>query len=106
MEFIVRELSSKRDTIYVRYDCACGCKPGVEHQRGSHEAEYEHCCCGNVHFVGPDARHQLEKFIEGRRADGVDEDLGGYDISETQLATPWGDSVTVAYAIPAKARAH
>jgi hypothetical protein len=32
VEFIVREMASKPDTIYVRYDCACGCNR-VEHQR-------------------------------------------------------------------------
>jgi hypothetical protein len=104
VEFIVREMSSKPGTIYVRYDCACGCKPGVEHRRGSSEVEHEQCCCGNVHFVGPEARQELEKYIEGRRAE--DEELGGYAVSEEQLSTPWGGSVTVAYAILAKPRAH
>jgi len=104
MEFIVREMSSKPDTIYVRYDCACGCKPGVEHRRGSSDVEHEQCCCGNVHFVGPEARQELEKYIEERRAE--DEDLGGYTVSEEKLATPWGCSVAVAYAIPAAPRAH
>ena len=106
MEFIVREMSSKSGTLYVRYDCACGCKPSVEHQRGSQEVEYEHCCCGNVQFVGQDARQQLDQYIERRRAEGLDEDLGGYSVSEAQLATPWGTTVTIAYAIPANARAH
>lgn len=106
MEFIVREMASKPGTLYVRYDCACGCKPGVEHQRGSSEAEHDQCCCGNVHFVGPGARQELEKYIEQRRAEGAVEELGGYAVSEEQLATPWGESVTVAYAIPAKPRAH
>lgn len=104
MEFIVREMASKPGTIYVRYDCACGCKPGVEHKRGSTEVAHEGCCCGNVHFVGPGARQELDKYIEGRGEE--DAELGGYTVSEEQLATPWGDSVTVAYAVPAKPRAH
>jgi len=103
VEFIVREMASKPGTIYVRYDCACGCKPGVEHQRGSSEVEHDPCCCGNVHFVGPGARQELEKYIEEQ---GTSEELGGFSVSEEQLATPWGDSVTVAYAIPGKPRAH
>jgi len=104
VEFIVREMSSKPDTIYVRYDCACGCKPGVEHQKGSDEVEHEGCCCGNVHFVGRGARQELDRYIAGRVAE--DMELGGYNIAEEQLATPWGYSVTVAYATPAKPRAH
>ena len=106
MEFIVREMSSKPDTIYVRYDCACGCKPGVEHRRGSSEVEHEQCCCGNIHFVGTGARQELEKYIDDRQAEGYDEELEGYQVSEEQLAAPWGGSVTIAYAIPAKSRAH
>jgi len=104
VEFIVREMASKPDTIYVRYDCACGCKPGVEHRRNSSEVEHEGCCCGNVHFVGPEARRELEKYIDERRSEA--EELGGYAVSEEKLATPWGGFVTVAYAIPAKPRAH
>lgn len=104
MEFTVREMSSKPDTIYVRYDCACGCKPGVEHRKGSAEVEHDQCCCGNVHFVGPGARRALEEYLEARRAE--DAELGGYTVSEEELATPWGGSVNVAYATPAKPRAH
>ena len=104
MEFIVKEMASKPGTIYVRYDCTCGCKPGVEHERGSQEVAHEGCCCGNVHFVGRGARQELDRYIAGRIAE--DMELGGYNIAEEQLATPWGYSVTVAYATPAKPRAH
>ena len=104
MEFIVKEMASKPGTIYVRYDCACGCKPGVEHQRGSSEVAHEGCCCGNLHFVGPGARQELERHIQARREG--DTELGGYTVSEEELETPWGYFVSVAYATPAKPRAH
>lgn len=104
MEFIVREMSNKPGTVYVRYDCACGCKPGVEYTRDSSDVEHEQCCCGNVHFVGPDARQHLEEHIVSRQDE--DADLGGYNVSDTQVSTPWGGSVAVAYALPNKPRAH
>lgn len=104
MEFIVREMSSKPGTAYVRYDCACGCKPGVEYARDSRDVRYESCCCGNVHFVGPDARARLDEYVSGRI--GEDEDLGGYTVSETKLPAPWGGDISVAYAVPQKPRAH
>lgn len=104
MEFIVREMSSKPGTVYVRYECACGCKPGVEHARNSDEAGYEHCCCGNVHFVGPDARLHLDEYLGGRQEE--DADLGGYAVFETKVPAPWGGDIPVAYALPGKPRAH
>ncbi len=104
MELIVREMSSKPGTAYVRYDCACGCKPGVEYERGSREAGYEHCCCGIVHFVGPDARIRVDEYISGRTAE--DEDLGGYTVYETNVSAPWGGDISVAYALPQRPRAH
>ncbi len=104
MEFIVRKMSSKPGAAYVRYDCPCGCKPGVEYTRDRSEAEHEHCCCGNVHFVGPNARTQLEEYLRGREAE--DADLGGYAVSETNVPAPWGGDIAVAYALPSKPRSH
>lgn len=104
MEFIVKEMASKPGTIYVRYDCACGCKPGVEHERGSSEVAHEGCCCGNLHFVGTGARQELDRHIEAHREDA--DELGGYTVTEEDLATPWGYAVTVAFATPARPRAH
>ncbi len=101
MEFIVRQLSSRPDTMLVRYDCACGCKPNAEYKQGSEEVGSEHCCCGNVHFVGPNAREHLETDLSERKAQGMDADRGEYTVSETQVATPWGGTVPVAYGIPA-----
>lgn len=100
MEFIVRQLSSRPDTMLVRYDCACGCKPNAEYKQGSEEVGSEHCCCGNIHFVGPNARAHLETDLSERKAQGMDADRGEYTVSETQVPAPWGGAVPVAYAIP------
>lgn len=106
MEFVVRELSSRPGTVLVRYDCECGCKPGAEYKRGSEEAGHEHCCCGNVHFAGPDARQQLESYLADRKAQGMDEERGGYVVSETQVADPQGGTLPIAYALPNVRTAH
>ncbi|MSQ28670.1 MAG: hypothetical protein EXR51_11135 [Dehalococcoidia bacterium] len=106
MEFIVRQLAWRPDTILVRYDCACGCKPNVEYLRGSDSVEHEHCCCGNLHFVGKDARHHLDAYLAGRSQQHLDDDLGGYRVSEVTVDAPWGEAVPVAYALPAVARKH
>jgi hypothetical protein len=105
MEFIVRQLTNQPDTVLVRYNCACGCKPGVRYRRGSQEAGHEHCCCGNVHFVGPQARQRMETYLADRRVTGEDAGLV-YALHDQQLATPWGESVAVAYALPDKPKKH
>src|SRR5687768_3969873 len=104
MEFIVRQLSSKPNTIAVRYDCACGCKPNAQHVKESQAVNYEHCCCGNVHFVGTRAKKSLEDYLTERRSQGEDADVGEYTISETTLDTPWGYKVPVAFGQPSKPR--
>lgn len=104
MEFIVRQLSSRPNTITVRYDCACGCKPNARHMKESQEVNFEHCCCGNVHFVGQGAKQSLESYLSERRAKGEDADVGEYSISETKVETPWGYSVAVAFGQPATPR--
>ena len=70
MEFIVRKLASRPDTMLVRYDCECGCKPNAEYKQGSDEVGHEHCCCGNVHFLGPNAKEHLEAYLSERKAQG------------------------------------
>ncbi len=106
MEFIVRKLASRPDTMLVRYDCECGCKPNAEYKQGSDEVGHEHCCCGNVHFLGPNAKEHLETYLSERQAKGEDSDVGEYAISETQVDAPWGGTVPVAYAIPSARREH
>jgi hypothetical protein len=101
MEFIVRQLSARPDTVLVRYDCACGCKPGAEYRQAGGEVGHEHCCCGNVHFVGPDARRRLETYLAERRSQGMDRARGEYTIQETQITTPWAETVPVAFGRPA-----
>ena len=106
MEFIVRQLSSRPDTMLVRYDCACGCKPNAEYQQGSREVGYEHCCCGNVHFLGPSARQHLEKYLGERKAQGLDDEIGSYTLHETEVSAPWGGTVSLAYALPQIPKPH
>ena len=104
MDFIVRQLTSRPDTMLVRYDCSCGCKPNAEYRQGTEETGHEHCCCGKVHFVGPEARQALEAYLGERRTRGEDADVGEYTIEETAVADPWGGQVAVAYGIPAHPR--
>ncbi|HEY5624901.1 MAG TPA: hypothetical protein VIT93_00275 [Dehalococcoidia bacterium] len=104
MEFIVREMSNKPGTAYVRYDCECGCKPGAEYTRDSGEAGSDHCCCGNVHFVGSEARTRLDAYLVSRTDE--DAELDGYKITETTVPAPWGGEISVAYALPNVPRAH
>lgn len=106
MEFIVRPLSTQSDALLVRYDCACGCKPNAEYRRGSTATEFEHCCCGNLHFVGRDARAAMDAYLARRAAAHEDDDVGGYRCFETSVAAPWGESVPVAYALPNQPRKH
>jgi hypothetical protein len=106
IEFIVRALPGASDEMLARYDCACGCKPNAEYQRGSEETGYEHCCCGNVHFVGQNAKAHLEQYLARRKEQGEDSDVGGYTVYETAVTAPWGDSVPVAYALPEIPRPH
>ncbi len=106
MEFIVRQLSSRPDTMIVRYDCACGCKPSAEYKQGSAEAGHENCCCGIVHFAGPEAKARLEEYISGRKAEGLDDDVGGFTVEETSVTMPWGGDLPVAYALPQTTRKH
>lgn len=100
MDFIVRQLSARPDTVLVRYDCECGCKPGAEYQQNSSESGHEHCCCGNVHFVGPNAWRDLEAYLAERKAQGMDAERGGYNIHETSVDLPWSGKLPVAYGMP------
>ena len=103
MEFVVRILKNKPDVIEVRYDCACGCKPRARYQRGTEEAGHEHCCCGQVHFVGEQATQHLEAYLAERRA--TEEDTRQYTVTEYPVAAPWG-AVPVAFGIPDRLTEH
>ena len=105
MEFTVHTSKYQKDTIEVRYNCDCGCKPRVKHQRGQDTADYEHCCCGRIHFVGIDATTHLTTYLEERRNQGEDTDLT-YDLGSKTVATPWGEPILVAYAVPDNPRKH
>ncbi|MBI4233422.1 MAG: hypothetical protein HY686_03180 [Chloroflexi bacterium] len=105
MEFVVRALPNRPDTLEVRYNCECGCKPRARYQRGSSEAGHEHCCCGRVHFVGARAQQQLQAYLAERQAHGEDADLK-YAIHAQEVKAPWGEAVPVAYALPDNPRKH
>ena len=106
MEFIVRQRHNRPEFMLARYDCECGCKPNAEYEKGSQEVGHEHCCCGNLHFLGPEAGKHLEAYLAERDAQGLDDDLGGYAVYETEVTAPWGDQVPLAYALPHTPRAH
>lgn len=100
LEFTVRVLRDG-ETCAVRYVCECGCKPQARFKRGASEPGHEHCCCGIVHFAGPSARAALESYLADRRATGEDTDLT-YQLREQQLTDPWGEPLSVAYALPVR----
>lgn len=92
------------ETFSVRYACVCGCRPQVKLRRES-PAGHEHCCCGIAHAAGPDARTHMEGYLAERRAAGGDADRT-YTVSESEVLDPWGQPVSVAYAIPEALAAH
>ncbi|MBI3953360.1 MAG: hypothetical protein HY330_02490 [Chloroflexi bacterium] len=106
LSFGVRAPKGQTDMAWVTYDCACGCHPNARYRRGAAEAAHEHCCCGIVHFVGPEALGALRSYLEERRARGEDADVGPYAVHETRVTAPWGGDLPVAYGLPAHLRAH
>ncbi len=108
MEFTAYPVRNQPDVVEVRYDCQCGCKPRARYHRGADEANYEHCCCGRVHFVGVRADDRLRAYLEERRVRGEDADVTYTSTSfgKVTLAAPWGEPVTVAYAVPDRPRQH
>ena len=105
MDFVVHSPRNKPDTVEIRYDCECGCKPRAHYERGTDDAAHEHCCCGRVHFVGSRAVARLESYLAERRTEGLDTDLT-YELHASEAQAPWGESVVVAYAIPDHPREH
>ena len=105
MEFKVHAPLNTEDTVEVRYDCPCGCKPRARYQRDTDEADHEHCCCGRVHFVGAQADQRLEAYLAERRTQGEDEGLT-YSFESSTVEAPWGESVPVVFATPDKLHKH
>ena len=106
LKFIVRSPANKPDVLEVRYNCSCGCKPRARYQKGTDAAAYEHCCCGQVHFVGHNADQRLKDYLAERATQGLDAEIGGYQISSERVEATWGEAVDVAYAIPNHPKAH
>ena len=105
MEFTVHTPRNQPDVAEVRYVCECGCKPRARYRQGSDEANYEHCCCGLVHFVGTAAEEKLRAYLDDRRAQGEDADMV-YTLHTQEVQAPWGEPVPVAYALPETPRPH
>ena len=106
MVFIVQSPRNNPDVVEVRYDCQCGCKPRARYKRGTDEANHEHCCCGQVHFVGARAEERLKAYLEERSTQDLDSELGGYTIHAEDVQAPWGEPVQVSYAVPTTFKAH
>lgn len=105
MEFVVRALPNRPNTLEARYDCACGCKPRARYEKGTADAGHEHCCCGNVHFVGSEAEHKMQAYLAERKTKGEDVGLS-YSVERGQLQAPWGQPVEWAFAVPNKHSKH
>ncbi len=105
MQFTVHSARNQADLIEVRYECECGCKPRARYHRGTDEAGHEHCCCGRVHFVGARAGERLRDYLAERRAQGEDTDMV-YTCYTSKVEASWGESVSVAYALPDNPRQH
>ena len=78
----------------------------ARYQREADEAGHEHCCCGQVHFVGTRAEELLKAYLDDRSAQGLDAEVGGYSFHVQQVEPPWGGSVPVAYAVPTIPKPH
>ncbi|MEO6206952.1 MAG: YHS domain-containing protein [Candidatus Limnocylindrales bacterium] len=77
---------ARGDTAIVAgYACPCGCTPAVTYERGAAVAT-EGCCCGNQFAVGPDAPAHVHA-------------PSGYELRTESVASPWGETVPVAWAI-------
>ena len=78
----------------INYDCYCGCDAGFALDSSTAVATPERCCCGNAILVGEDAAARLAGFLD-------DADAFRVDVQDVQL--PWGESASVALAIPSGA---
>ena len=105
LTFIVNQISTEPDTVLVRYDCPCGCKPSAEYERDSAESDFEACCCGNLHFVGPNSDADLQAYLADRKTRGEDSDVGDYQILHIDVQAPWGP-IPVTYGLPSQSRKH
>ncbi len=93
------KVKGSKEQMAVTYSCDCGCTPSADYRQGSGEAGHEHCCCGKVHFAGHGAVEQMEAYLTDRRQQGLDDGLE-YVSTQTEVKAPWGEKVSVAYALP------
>ena len=105
MEFIVRSPLNQPDVAEVRYDCACGCKPRARYTRNTQDAGHEHCCWGTCILWARRRRKNCKRTWQ--TAGGKGEDSGmAYTYYAKGVKTPWGESVSVAYALPDTPKPH
>jgi YHS domain-containing protein len=102
--FEVKAPSELQGHVDVEYQCPCGCRPGARYELGSEKAGSEHCCCGRVHFAGESAEEQLRAYMDERAKTNMDEDVSPYVYTRTEVRTPSGVKVPVAYAQPTRPR--
>ena len=95
LEFTTKKF---KDHAVVTYACGCGCKPMAHYTAGSENSASEHCCCGNVHFAGPNAVEDIQGYLAQRRTEGLDEGLA-HSMGVTESKLPTGEVVPVAYGI-------
>jgi YHS domain-containing protein len=88
----------------VEYQCPCGCRPGARYQIGAEKSGSEHCCCGRVHFAGVNAEAHIHAYMDERAKTNMDEDVAPYVYKQTEVVTPDGARVPVAYAQPMRPR--
>ena len=93
------KVKGSKDQMAVTYICDCGCTPSADYHQGSSEAGHDHCCCGKVHFAGAGAAEQMEAYLADRRQQGLDDGLE-YVFAQAEVKAPWGEKVSVAYALP------
>jgi YHS domain-containing protein len=102
--FRLLETRSQPDIRVVDYSCRCGCTPKARFRAESGESGSEHCCCGRVHFAGPDAVESLRDYMNERASKGMDADVGPYEYGSSELTPSTGAAVPVAFAEPSKPR--
>jgi YHS domain-containing protein len=85
MTLDLRIIPNSASSFSATYTCPCGCTPSVAYARDA-DATTDSCCCGNEFAVGPDARSRVR---EGH----------GFHREFADAASPWGETVPVAWAI-------
>jgi hypothetical protein len=76
---------------HVNYKCPCGCDAGLIYERDEGPQHLGACCCGRLLWVGP----QAAAVVRSHFARGAT-----YEIEQSRLTLPWGETAVVALAVP------